>query len=173
MLFAISCADGVEYPSSYTYASTTIQEYFVFEFNDGEFIEVEPEDYPEPSLAFIDQSASIKKLEFLDATKVLVTDGFDTEEIEYTGSQNRIFMDKDGQAIELVGTNDGSGSQFESKSIAVGDFDGVSQNVYVSALCGDIVNCFDLNAEAWVQNAGLQNGELQYVIIRNDLLLKD
>lgn len=51
-------------------------------------------------------------------------------------------MNKDGQVIELSGIVDGS--QFEVRSIAVGNSDGVSQNVYISTLCEGIINCFDV-----------------------------
>jgi len=62
-------------------------------------------------LTFFENSASISKLEILDDKKVLVTDGFDTEELNYTGNVSRVFMNKDGQSIELEGVADGSQSK--------------------------------------------------------------
>jgi len=166
-----SCADKLEYPSTYEYATTSIDSYYSFEVIDGTFIEVDNNDVPEPQLTFIENSASISKLEVIDENIVRVTDGFDTEELEYTGRVSQISMTKDGQRIELSGIADGS--QFEVRSIAVGDFDGISKNVYISSICGDITNCFDVNLGQWISVADSNTeGKIQYVVIRRDVLKK-
>lgn len=171
ILTFFSCADELEYPSTYEYASTTIDSYYAYQVTDGEFVQVDNADVPEPQLAYFDNSASISKLEILDDTNVRVTDGFDSEEVEYTGRVSQISMTKDGQRIELSGVADGS--QFEVRSIAVGDFDGVSQNVYISSICGDITNCFDVNPDQWITVADINTeGKIQYVVIRRDVLKK-
>jgi hypothetical protein len=171
ILTIISCADELEYPSTYEYASTSIDSYYSYQVNNNEFVEVENSNVPEPQLTFFENSASISKLEIVDDKTVLVTDGFNTEELNYTGKVSRIFMDKDGQSIELEGVADGS--QFEVRSIMVGDFDGVSQNVYISSICGDITNCFDVNPSQWINVADINTeGKVQYVVIRRDVLKK-
>ena len=171
MLSILSCADELEYPSTYEYTTTSIDSYYSYQVINGEFIEVDNADVPKPQLTFFDNSASISKLEILDEKKVKITDGFETEELEYTGRVSRIFMDKDGQSIELEGIADGS--QFEVRSIAVGDFDGVSQNVYISSICGNITNCFDVNPSQWIKVADINTeGKVQYVVIRRDVLKK-
>ena len=171
ILTIFACADDLEYPSTYEYASTSIDSYYAYEVVDGQFVEVDNADVAEPQITFFENSASISKLEILDDTKVRVTDGFDTEELDYTGKVSQISMTKDGQRIELNGTSDGS--QFDIRSISVGDFDGVSQNVYVSSICGDINNCFDLDPNQWISVADSNtDGKIQYVVIRTDVLKK-
>ena len=166
-----SCADELEYPSTYEYASTNIESYWAYQVIDGAFVQVDTADVPVPQLSFFENSASISKLEVLSDTQVRVTDGFDSEELEYAGRVSQISMTKDGQRIELRGVPDGS--QFELRSIAVGEFDGVSQNVYISSICGEITNCFDVNPDQWINVADINTeGKVQYVVIRKDILKK-
>jgi len=171
LLSFFSCADEIEFPSVYEYASTSVDIYYPFQVENGEWVELDLDAASPPEVSVLENTASISRLEFIDDTNVKVTDGFDTEELTYNGRVSQISMMKDGQRIELKGISDGS--QFEVRSVISGDFDGISQNVYISSICGDLVNCFEINPFDWLSNAGaFQDGQIQYVLIRRDVLKK-
>lgn len=171
ILTVASCADSVEFPSTYEYSSSSFDDYFAFVIENGEFVEVDASTVPQPSLSLIASTASISKIEFIDDTQANITDGFNTEGVTYGGSQARIWFDKDGQRVELEGSVEGT--TFEVRSIGSGDFDGVSQNIYISALCGELVDCFSVNPSNWLGNSSsFPEGKVQYVVLRRDILTK-
>lgn len=165
-----SCADPVEYPSTFELSSSTIQSYEAFEVIDGALTMVNPEDVPPPDLSLFG-GAIIKSIDFVDGSMARVTDSFGTDEVEYTGRSSQVSFTKDGQRVELDGVVEAD--RFTYRSIHGGDFDGESINVYISALCGDIVDCINIEGEEWLLGSSAFNdGKIMYVIILENTLTK-
>lgn len=160
-----SCGSDLEVPATYEFSTSTLLSWETYRYDaDGNYAQVDNSEAPEPDISNIQSSGRQKTITLEEGGTTTVDDYGDIYSSTYEGS-NPITIAIDSQPTDFESINDGA--SISARAILSGNFNpnALDNNVLVSSMCGDFVNCQEIDANEWLFTFGAAEGEVLYIVV--------
>lgn len=168
----ISCGKDANLQGTYTHVTSTLVNWESFRYDaNGNYVKISNDDVPIPDITYHLTNGHQKSITFNVDGTVTVDDYGDVYESDYSGD-NPVKIVIDSQPTDFNILEDGN--TISAKVISSGNynFDNSPNNILVSSMCGDYVDCENIDPSEWLFTNGGNEGEIIYIVVREETYVK-
>ena len=168
----ISCGSDLELPSSYAYGSKVLLSWETYRYDaNGNYERISNDDAPAPNLGTFASEGQQKTITLNQDGSAEIDDYGDIYPSTHEG-KDPIIITIDSQPTEFQVV--AGGESLSARSIISGNFnpDLLNNNIWVSSMCGEFVNCQEINASEWLFQDQGSEGEIVYIVILEENYIK-